>query len=40
MSSSEETLFLACVIRCMATNHVGSASLLDSKIVPATKLHW
>jgi hypothetical protein len=33
-------LFFACAIRCMARNQVGSASLLDSKTVPLTKLHW
>ena len=32
-------LFLACEIRWMASNQMGSASLLDSKFVPATKLH-
>jgi hypothetical protein len=40
MSSSAETLFLACVIRCVARNHLGSGSLLDSNTVPLTKLHW
>ncbi|MEI2762078.1 MAG: hypothetical protein V9E95_07530 [Methanothrix soehngenii] len=40
MSSSAEMLFLACVIRCMARNHLGNASLLDSKIVPLSTLHW
>jgi hypothetical protein len=40
MSSSMETLFLAWVIRCVARNHLDSASLLDSNTVPLTKLHW
>jgi len=39
-SCSAETLFLACVIRCMVRNHVGRGSLLDSKTVPLTTLHW
>ena len=39
VGSRVETLFLACVIRCMAGNQVGSGSLLDSKTVPLTTLH-
>ena len=38
-SASAETPVLDCVIMCIATNHLGSGSLLDSKVVPLIRLH-
>lgn len=39
LSSSAETLFLACVIKCIAMNHFVKGSLVESKIVPLVRLH-
>ena len=38
-SPRAQTLFLVCVIRCMAANQLGNDTLLDSEIVPLARLH-